>query len=276
MIQQALERVRAELRAVEASLARAHASLSQVAAAAEASPQAGPDRRKLSRVWSPERDALLDAEYGLGDHPRLLARLNALPHHAPVRSIGAMIQRACARGLRIAPAVKAATRRDVGRRVALLRRGVPSPNAATPITWVGRRAELLLEYPTVPSLSELLDRINAEPGPVVTGKAMRAAALKRGLKRDKQAMRRAISEARRARAPRAAAVEPPPAPVVPVVPVVPPAPVAPVSAHEQQRERVRRALEKGVSDWAMWAAQQRMHLREVYRIKGEIMRESER
>lgn len=58
MIQQALERVRAELRAVEASLARAHASLAQVAAAAEASPQTGPDRRKLSRVWSPERDAL--------------------------------------------------------------------------------------------------------------------------------------------------------------------------------------------------------------------------
>jgi hypothetical protein len=154
--------------------------------------------------------------------------------------------------------------------VALLRRGVPSPNAATPITWVGRRAELLLEYPTVPSLSELLDRINAEPGPVVTGKAMRAAALKRGLKRDKQAMRRAISEARRARAPRAAAVEPPPAPVVPVVP---PAPVVPVSAHEQQRERVRRAIATGVSDWRLWAAQQRMHLREVYRIKGEIMRE---
>jgi HEPN domain-containing protein len=49
--------------------------------------------------------------------------------------------------------------------------------------------------------------------------------------------------------------------------------VVPVSAHEQQRERVRRALEKGVSDWALWAAQQRMHLREVYRIKGEIMRE---
>jgi hypothetical protein len=56
--------------------------------------------------------------------------------------------------------------------------------------------------------------------------------------------------------------------------------VAPVSAYEQKqmhlRERVRRALEKGVPDWSLWAAQQRMPLREVYRIKGEIMRESER
>jgi len=46
------------------------------------------------------------------------------------------------------------------------------------------------------------------------------------------------------------------------------------SAHEQQRERVRRAIANGVSDWSLWAVQQRMPLREVFRLAGEIRRET--
>ena len=263
----ALERLRAEVRAVEAGMVRTRDAIERLAAAADADPKATPDRRTLSRVWSADRDALLDAEYHLGDHAGLLARINALPHYAPVRSVGAMIQRACSRGLRIAPEVKAEVRREVGRKIAVKRSGVRSPIAARPITWVGRRAEMLLEYPTAASLKDLLARINAEPGPPITPKALQAAALKRGLKRDDAAMRRSISEARRARP-----VAPPPRFAPPPPPPPPPFdPNAPVV--NPLRLKIETAMQDGIRDWTAWSIKRNAPLREVLRIVGEIKRE---
>jgi len=73
---------------------------------------------------------------------------------------------------------------------------------------------------------------------------------------------------------------PPPArPAVPppVAPTpAPPAPPPTVSAcpHAALRERVQRAMAKGVSDWSLWASQQHVPLREVFRVQGELRMEA--
>lgn len=69
---------------------------------------------------------------------------------------------------------------------------------------------------------------------------------------------------------------PPPArPAVP--PPVTPTPTPPAAAptvgacgHTALRDRVRRAIANGVSDWSLWASQQHVPLREVFRVQGEL------
>jgi hypothetical protein len=45
------------------------------------------------------------------------------------------------------------------------------------------------------------------------------------------------------------------------------------AAKPDLRERVRAAMRRGVKDWAIWASQHGVPLREVYRLRGEIVRE---
>jgi hypothetical protein len=49
--------------------------------------------------------------------------------------------------------------------------------------------------------------------------------------------------------------------------------VAVPPAENPLKERVRDAMRRGVKDWAIWASQHGVHLREVYRLRGEIVRE---
>jgi hypothetical protein len=44
-------------------------------------------------------------------------------------------------------------------------------------------------------------------------------------------------------------------------------------AEHPLKERVRAAMRRKVQDWAIWASQHGVPLREVYRLRGEIVRE---
>jgi hypothetical protein len=45
-------------------------------------------------------------------------------------------------------------------------------------------------------------------------------------------------------------------------------------AEHPLKERVRAAMRRKVTDWAIWASQHGVPLREVYRLRGEIVREN--
>lgn len=250
---------------------------------------AGRRGEALALRWTPERVALMRAEYPDATDPHaLLASLNALPG-LPVKHIGIVSLKALRMGLAKTEAARLAIGSQNGRRC--VERGTLTRKRTSPRT--AERAALMMEfYPTTPR-AEMLDMLNALPGPALSGhQSMTNWAW--------------ILKLKRIAAPRPAFVPPSPPPMRKrrIPPPVAPSPVerfaAPIGAPswaqritqdvsitppedltpEQQAELVDRRLEeRQAKARAMLArriapdkvrAQTRLPLREVYRLAMEV------
>lgn len=176
-------------------------------------------------VWTPDRDALLRAEFPTcTDTTALLARVNATGDAMAVASVAALGQRAIKLGLRRAPEVLRAVM------LAGARKGLKAATDARLTTLAGddphtaissiasavQQAALRQMWPTGATVPQIMARLSAMDGPTITGKTT-IYRLARAL---------GLPVPRPDVAPAEPQAEPPPV----VAPPPPPPPPAPVSA----------------------------------------------
>lgn len=241
----------------------------------------------VPRAWTPERVAMLRAEYPTSTDTRaLLHRINALPGRA-VPTLNAVGTRAHALGVKKSPEAAAAILARCGEHGA---RNLPTGERRTP----ERAALLRAIYPTATTRRELLDAVNALPGPPFEKMGtLRLFIAFLGLRKTPEThraiKRRVAAENKANGAPKPRAPRPPkPAPAfaLPAPPpmrreravvkpaTVRPAPVAPapVDPGIARYERAKRMIEQR-KDPAAVAASVGLPLWRVLGIVGEVRRE---
>ncbi len=135
----------------------------------------------MTRVWTPERDALLAAELPDNTDPAaLLERINALPAEKPVASIEAMAMHAHKRGIRRTPeaarAIQVASGKAGNAKLAAMRQ-VGGPMVAV---WTPEREARLIEgRASGEQPADTLAALNALPGEPVAGIAAMRSRVKR-------------------------------------------------------------------------------------------------